>query len=71
MAAIVNNILPVVNKTIPIIAVVVMTNNILVRSDLTYREGEKNLTQYAQKFQVQLVMRFQAIRKIRLAALMK
>jgi len=41
IAVIENNMLPVVNKTIPIIAVPIVTNNIFVSWLVTYREDEK------------------------------
>lgn len=41
IAVIENNMLPVVNKTIPMMAVPTITNNIFVSSLVTYRQDEK------------------------------
>ena len=43
IAAIVNSIHPVVSKTIPIIAVLVITNSMLVSCVVTYREDAKKI----------------------------
>lgn len=42
IAAIENNMLPVVNNTIPMIALPIVTNRMLVNCVVTYLEDEKN-----------------------------